>query len=270
MSKSEEDGLLSSLSLSAVVTRQQARSHEVATSKALSELLKEPTRVSSSTNSPPTGIKLFEGPEIQKLWNRAVEKDSSFCEVYTSLERGDRLLPQSVGSSMQIIDCSFDDKHALVYRDALWVPNWEPLRTALIQKVHDSHMTGHPGREITLSILSRSFFWPQQYKDVRRFVRNCHVCGRSKVWRQSSRGLLRPLPIPEQFHSELAIDFMTDLPVTDKKEKFLMVIHDRLLGSATLEAMETIEAEACADKFILSHWRYHGLPNSLISDRGSN
>ena len=127
LSKSEKDGLLSSLSLSAVVTRQQARSHEVATNKALSELAKEPTRVSSSINGPPKGIKLFEEPELQKLLNQAVEKDSSFREVYTSLERGDCLLPQSVGSSMQIIDCSFDDKHALVYRDALWVPNWEPL-----------------------------------------------------------------------------------------------------------------------------------------------
>ena len=167
-------------------------------------------------------------------------------------------------------DCSFDEKHASAYRGALWIPNWDPLRTTLIQKLHDSHMTGHPGREITLSILLRSFFWPQQYKDVRRFERNCHVCGRSKVWRQSSRGLLRPLPVPERFHSELAIDFMTDLPSTNKKERFLMVIYDRLLGSATLEAMETMEAEACAENFVLSHWRYHGFPNSLTSDRGSN
>ncbi|KAI1005539.1 hypothetical protein K3495_g2680 [Podosphaera aphanis] len=63
---------------------------------------------------------------------------------------------------------------------------------------------------------------------------------------------------------------MTDLPSTNKKERLLMVIYDRLLGSATLEAMETIEAEACAEKFALSHWRYHGFPNSLTSDRGSS
>ncbi|KAI0992066.1 hypothetical protein K3495_g16120, partial [Podosphaera aphanis] len=168
-------------------------------------------------------------------------------------------------------DCSIDEQGNLTYRGALWVPEFEPLRTALIQRVHDdSHVTGHPGREITLAILSRDFFWPQQYKDVRRFVRNCHVCGRSKVWRQSTQGLLRPSPVPDRFHGELAIDFITDLPVTNKNEKFLMVIHDRLLGSATLEAMETMEAEACAERFILCHWRYHGFPTSLTSDRGSN
>lgn len=49
-----------------------------------------------------------------------------------------------------------------------------------------------------------------------------------------------------------------------------MVIYDRLLGSAILEAMETMEAEACAEKFILSHWRYHSFPNSLTSDKSSS
>ncbi|KAI0991829.1 hypothetical protein K3495_g16358, partial [Podosphaera aphanis] len=247
----EKEELLSSLGLSAVVTRQQARPPEAPKIEALSKPIDQSPSLSISPTGPPKGGQLFEELEIQKLWNKGIEKDPSFLDVYKSLERGDRALPHSVGTSVQMTDCSFDEKHALVYRGALWIPNWEPLRTTLIQKVHDSHMTGHPGREITLSILSRSFFWPQQYKDVRRFVRNCHVCGRSKVWRQSSRGLLRPLPVPERFHSELAIDFMTDLPSTNKKERFLMVIYDRLLGSATLEAMETMEAEACAEKFVL-------------------
>lgn len=63
---------------------------------------------------------------------------------------------------------------------------------------------------------------------------------------------------------------MTDLPLTDNNEKFLMVIHDRLLGSVTLDAMTSMEAETCAHKFIQSHWRHHGFPNALTSDRGSN
>lgn len=49
-----------------------------------------------------------------------------------------------------------------------------------------------------------------------------------------------------------------------------MVIHDRLLGGATLEAMETMEAESCAERFIHCHWRYHGFPNFITLDRGSN
>jgi transposase InsO family protein len=40
--------------------------------------------------------------------------------------------------------------------------------------------------------------------------------------------------------------------------------------SATLEAMPTMEAEACAEVFLSCHYRFHGFPRALTSDRGSN
>ena len=259
---------LSHLSLSAMVTRGQARGQNAEKVVLYDD---QKTHINKQEFvGPPKGKHLFQEKEIQVLWDKSLKEDQNFHLVYTSVKNGDRSLPSSIREPVQMLDFALDHKKALTYRGALWVPDWEPLRTSLIQRVHDSHVTGHPGREITLAILARDFFWPQQYKDVRRFVRNCHVCGRSKIWRQSRQGLLRPLPIPERFHSELAIDFMTDLPLTSKGEKFLMVIHDRLLGSVTLEAMSTMEAEACAEKFIQSHWRYHSFPNFLTSERGFN
>ena len=106
---------------------------------------------------------------------------------------------------------------------------------------------------------------------VRQFCRNCNVCGRSHVWRSKRKGLLLPLPIPDRFHNELSVDFMTDLPAKNTDDpKFLMVITDRLLKSVTLEAMNSMKAEECANRFIQSHCRFHGFPRYLNSDRGSN
>ncbi|KAI0991393.1 hypothetical protein K3495_g16794 [Podosphaera aphanis] len=64
---------------------------------------------------------------------------------------------------------------------------------------------------------------------------------------------------------------MTDLPAKSKGDpRFLMVITDRLLKSCTLEAMETMTAEDCAKRFVHCHYRYHGFPKFITSDRGSN
>ena len=263
----DSDELKHSLCISVVRTRSQNTSKEkhniIQTEN--TGCLKTPMPITE-----PTGKDIFDDIELQKIWNKAIKKDLDFKTLYNSVKNNDRSLPLSFSSSIQMPDFNIDERQALTYRGALWIPDWEPLRTALIQRVHDSHVTGHPGRDVTLAILTRSFFWPQQYKDVKRFVRNCHVCGRSKVWHQSIQEFLWPLPMPERFHSEIAIDFMTDLPQTNKNEKFLMVIHDRLLGGATLEAMESMEAEECAERFVACHWRYHGFPNSITSDRGSN
>lgn len=221
-------------------------------------------------DNPPQGNALFEEDELQMLWDRGLQEDESYREIYRAVAKQERNFPPKLALKVQISECKLDRRAALLRRDALWVPHWEPLRTALIQQTHDSHITGHPGRDSTLAILSRNFYWPEQHKDVRRFVRNCDVCGRSTIWRERKQGLLRPMPIPERFHSEISIDFMTELPADAGQPKFMMVITDRLLKSCTADAMLSMDAEACAEQFVQSHWRFHGFPKAVTSDRGSN
>ncbi|XP_044717381.1 transposon Tf2-3 polyprotein [Hirsutella rhossiliensis] len=129
---------------------------------------------------------------------------------------------------------------------------------------HDSTTTGHPGREGTLAIVARRFYWPGQSQLVRRFVANCDICGRAHIWRQSKRGFLKPLPIPDRPRSHLSMDFITDLPPTGpSKARYLWVIVDRLTKAVTLEVMDTMEAEACAKRFLQCHYRFHGMPRSI-------
>lgn len=169
-----------------------------------------------------------------------------------------------------IAACEFDEAVGVVrYQGRIWVPLYEPLTTALIQNIHDSAVAGHPGRDATLAQVAREYFWPGISKSVKRFCKNCHVCGRSSIWRHQKQGLLKPLPVPNRFHQELSIDFMVELPKSNGATN-IMVITDRLLKSVTLEAMEKMDSESCAKRFLECHWRYHGFPKALTSDRGTN
>lgn len=61
---------------------------------------------------------------------------------------------------------------------------------------------------------------------------------------------------------------MTDLPAREKGDpRFLMVIRDRLTKGVTLEAMNTMKAEDCAERFVQCHYRFHGFPSAITSDR---
>lgn len=67
------------------------------------------------------------------------------------------------------------------------------------------------------------------------------------------------------------MDFITKLPPSGPdKARYLWVIVDRLSKSVTLEAMPTMEAEACAERFLSAHYRFYGMPRAITSDRGSN
>jgi hypothetical protein len=86
---------------------------------------------------------------------------------------------------------------------------------------------------------------------IKRFYRNCDVCGRLHLWKKKRKGFLKLLPVSDRFHSELSIDFITDLPA--KREgnlRFLMVITNRLLKSCTLKAITFIKAKDCAKIFV--------------------
>ncbi|KAM4063479.1 integrase core domain-containing protein [Hirsutella rhossiliensis] len=108
--------------------------------------------------------------------------------------------------------------------------------------------------ECTLAIVARRFYWPGQSQLVRR-----------------RKGFLKPLPIPDRPRSHLSMDFITDLPPTGpSKARYLWVIVDRLTKAVTLEVMDNMEAEQCANRFLQCHYRFHGMPRSIVSDRGSN
>ncbi|KAM4056451.1 retrovirus polyprotein [Hirsutella rhossiliensis] len=111
-------------------------------------------------------IRIFEDEELQQLWHAARQEDKLYQEL-TKL----------------VADGAKNNRGLLCFRERVWIPGSEPLRTRIIQETHDSHITGHPGRDLTYSTLSRRFFWPGAASDVRRFVRNCEVCGRNTIWR---------------------------------------------------------------------------------------
>ena len=111
----------------------------------------------------------------------------------------------------------------------------------MIQSIHDSPLSGHPGRESTRELLAREYTWPSMTQDVRRFVRNCDTCGISKIWQEQKHGLLKPLPIPEHIWSELSVDFITGLTLS-KDCTSIMVVIDRLSKSIIAVPMKETSA----------------------------
>jgi hypothetical protein len=198
--------------------------------------------------------------------------DESFGELYRSFWREDKTFPpQCAYWKISLGECSLNPRGILQFRNRILVPEWEPFRTHLIQKTHDSHVIGHPERNSTFAILRRSFHWPGISQMVRRFYRNCDVCGRLHLWRKRRKRFLKLLPVPDRFYSELSIDFMTDLPA--KREgnlRFLMVIIDKLLKSCTLEAITFIKAEDCAEIFVQCHYRFYEFFKFITLNKGSN
>lgn len=228
--------------------------------------------IRSNDTDPAALAKLFEDDSMQSLWAIAVEKDKDWIRARNAVQEGERSFPPDIALKykVNIAECTVAADGVIRGREnRIWVPDYEPLRTSIMQNIHDSYLAGHPGRDTMVGILLRRWFWSKIRECVRRFVRNCDVCGRTTVWREAKAGFLRSLPIPERLGSELTIDFITDMPPS-KGCTNIMVITDRLLKEIYAFGTNTMASEACAKIFIDRYCRYHSFPRYLTSDRGSD
>ena len=69
-------------------------------------------------------------------------------------------------------------------------------------------------------------------RDVTKYVYKCLTCQQVKAEHKVLSGLLNPIPIPQWKWDNIAMDFVSGLPLTQKKHDSVWVIIDRLTKSA--------------------------------------
>ena len=144
----------------------------------------------------------------------------------------------------------------------------------LISRHHDDPLAGHFGFDKTRELITRKYYWPSLRKDVEAYVKGCDVCLASKAVRHKPYGDLQSLPVPTHRWKDLSMDFVTGLPVsTDwKGENYdsILVIVDRLTKMVHYEPVKvTIDAPGLAEVILDVVVRHHGLPDSIMTDKGS-
>ena len=199
---------------------------------------------------------------LEELWQEALEKDLFPMRILELLRSGARH-----SKEISLAECTEMDGR-LHYRGKIYVPDSHALKMRLCKSVHDSPVAGHPGRAKTFDLLQRHYYWPRFYQFVARYVQHCQVCARSKPSRQGKMGVLKPLPVPERRWQDISMDFVTGLPESSGFDAILVVV-DRLSKRRHFSpCLTTINAQELAELFLRDIWKLHGLPSTVVSDRG--
>lgn len=149
----------------------------------------------------------------------------------------------------------------------LYIPAGSP-RLQVLHEIHDAPTAGHMGRDKTLKLAKRRFYWPRMDVEVADYVKSCRVCQANKPSTQAPIGLLQPLPIPSQPWESVSLDF-TFLPRSRRRHDCAVVFVDRLTKMVKIAATSsTVTAPQTAQLFVDNVLRHgYGVPTSLVSDR---
>ena len=98
---------------------------------------------------------------------------------------------------------------------------------SLIRQCHDNRLAGHGGTAKTTELVSQQYYMPRIQETIKQYVKNCDMCKRSKVVPHAPYGMLQSSEISDQPWKSIAMDFITDLPNSDRYDTILIFI-DRL------------------------------------------
>lgn len=164
---------------------------------------------------------------------------------------------------------SFSSQGFLSFGHRIYIPNHNNARHKILEARHNSTLAGHPGITKTMELISRDYVWNGLRKDVEKYVSGCVTCQRTKVSHQRSHPHLRPLSVPKVPWRHLSMDFIEPLPTSGSYNSILVIV-DRLTKWAIFIPTTTrLNASGLAE-LVLSHvLPQHGLPDSIVSDRGT-
>jgi hypothetical protein len=114
-------------------------------------------------------VQVFEDEKLQQFWFEARRSDALYQEMLTLVLNKAKQLLMKIHKLkvISINECIFNNKQLLCFRDRIWVPDLEPLRTSIIQIIHDFYLTNYLRENLTYKMLFRQFFWPGASRQVR-------------------------------------------------------------------------------------------------------
>jgi len=120
-----------------------------------------------------------------------------------------------------------------------------------------------------VELVTRNFWWPGVTKEVKRYIEGCNSCQRNKNRVAALAGKLMPNEAPEKPWMHITADFIIKLLLAQGYNAILVVCNQLTKMAHFILTMDKTSAEGLARLFRDHVWKLHGLPESIILDRGA-
>ncbi|KAF8751795.1 hypothetical protein RHS01_08401 [Rhizoctonia solani] len=141
------------------------------------------------------------------------------------------------------------------------------IENGLASHIPQQPLAGHPGRQRTLELVSRNYYWPGIWADTYWHVDSCETCQRIRKPKYGSIPP-QPLEVPSRPWQHVSYDMIVDLPKDGNSDSILVIVDSFTKYVILVECSKKLKAPELADLFLRHVWKRYGMPEKTVSDRG--
>jgi hypothetical protein len=203
-------------------------------------------------------------PEVDSLGDRIHWASLREAEVIEGLKSIDKTAPKALTNGTAMWE---EDDGFVYYKGRLYVPNDRRLRQDVVKSCHDAILAGHPGKNGTIELVSRYYWWPRMAGFISAYVEGCDRCQR---YRKDihPKALIQPQEVPEGPWQTIGIDLIGPLPVSRGKDAILNIVDHYTKQIHLFPVTTQLTADGVASIYFEQVFPLHGIPKKIISDRG--
>ena len=142
-------------------------------------------------------------------------------------------------------------------------------RSAVLCLAHDIPLSGHLGVEKTKDRILKNYYWPGIFKDVANYVKSCDTCQKVARKRARDKAPLVPIPAIGQPFQRVGINMVGPLPLTKRRNRYILVVVDYASRYPEAVAVPTLEASRISEELMTIFSRV-GIPLEVLTDQGTN
>ncbi|KAH9087047.1 hypothetical protein Ae201684P_000461 [Aphanomyces euteiches] len=137
---------------------------------------------------------------------------------------------------------------------------------------HASSLAGHLGLMKTRERIRRTAYWLNWQSDCKEYVSKCPDCNRAKGGRPWKQGPMQRMPIYSLRgpFGLVVVDALGPLPTTNRGHKYILVFADYFTRWVEAFPVPDLKTSTFARVFIDGVLCRFGIPDKLLTDRGSN
>lgn len=143
-------------------------------------------------------------------------------------------------------------------------------RPKIIREYHESVVGGHKGVTKTYKRIRDDFFWDGMKQEITDFVTSCKDCQINKLVRVKTRLPMKITDTPTEPFERIQIDIVGPLPVTERKNRYILTIQDNFSKYCEAIALKEIDSVTIAHAFAEEFITRFGCPRIIHTDQGSN